>query len=320
MPNTNGVELIALTPDHANKMLALINLIQPSIPWTMDQLKWQFFATPAGPARLYGFQNAKGDLVSLYAAIAQRILDQDEVRLARMVQDVMTHPDYRGRGFLHLLAERCYNDMKQSGEVGYTFPNEKSANSFKRTGWKQLCVVPYRQKALSPFEATVPALDIEISPVRSAFEDSITSIWRVSGLGCGVERSAEFMNWRYAKPATEYFKFTVNGTDGFLVLKNYCTSTHQVLHICDLLVREDKRSLIPKILKFSEYFALFKKASVLTAWLHESHPYASYFDQHGLSLNVNPSRLVFVHDGILRNTGLNDVRRWHLTQGDSDVY
>jgi GNAT superfamily N-acetyltransferase len=301
-------------------MLALINLVQPSLPWTKEYLNWQFFATPAGPARLYGFQDANGDLVSLYAAIAQRVLDQDRVVPARMVQDVMTHPDYRGRGFLHLLAERCLSDMKQSGEIGYTFPNEKSANSFQRTGWKELCVVPARQKALSPVEAIEPPPDIDVSPVVGAFEDSIASIWQASGLGCGVERSTEFINWRYAKPATEYFKFQVNATDGFLVLKIYRTSTHQVLHICDLLVREDRRSLIPKILQFSECFASSKKASVLTAWLHEAHPYATYFDQLGLFLRVNPSRRVFVYDGKPRNSGLTDARRWHLTQGDSDVY
>lgn len=320
MQNVSEVELIALNSSHSNQILSLIRLVQPSLPWTIEYLEWQFYENPAGPARIYGFRNLEGDLVALYAAVPQHVKDEDGVVIARMVQDVMTHPDYRGRGLLHRLAERCLLDMREAGEVGYTFPNEKSANSFQRTGWTQLCIVPARQIKLSSSKTTERPSGIDLTPVAGLFEESIVSVWQASGLGCGVARTAAFLNWRYKKPDTEYFKFYVNTTEGFLVLKVYSTPTYEVLHICDLLVREDRRELIPKILQFCVNFASTKKASILTAWLHEKHPYAIYFDQIDLKLDVNPNRRVFVFDGKPRNAGLTDAQLWHLTQGDSDVY
>ncbi len=65
-----------------------------------------------------------------------------------MVQDVMTHPNYRGRGFLHWLATVCLEDMRNDGAIGYTFPNKLSEGSFRRTGWAELSPIPLRSKDL----------------------------------------------------------------------------------------------------------------------------------------------------------------------------
>ena len=320
MQNIAELELVALNSSHSDQILSLIRLVQPSLPWTTEYLQWQFYDNPAGSARIYGFRNFERDLVALYAAVPQHVQGEDGVVIARMVQDVMTHPDYRGRGLLHKLAERCLFEMREAGEVGYTFPNEKSANSFQRTGWTQLCIVPARQIKLSLSKTIERPTAIDLIPVAGLFGESVVSVWQASGIKCGVARTAAFLNWRYKKPRTEYFKFSVNKTDGFLVMKIYSTPTYEVLHICDLLVREDRHALIPKILQFCLNFASTKKASLLTAWLHEKHPYAIYFDRIGLRLNVNPDRRVFVFDGKPLNGGFTDVQLWHLTQGDSDVY
>ena len=55
----------------ADALLALINLVQPHVPWDRAHLEWQFFAPPAGAARLYVVRDGS-TIVSLYAAVAQR--------------------------------------------------------------------------------------------------------------------------------------------------------------------------------------------------------------------------------------------------------
>lgn len=304
-----------LSQNDSSEILELINHIQPDIPWSKEHLLWQYFETPAGPARLYGIKDPQGKLIAFYAAVAQRIRMGSRRVAARMIQDVMTHPDYRGRGLLHQLAEECCRDIEESGEVGYTFPNEKSANSFRRTGWTELCSVPWRKKSLGPTSSFGnPTLDIY--EVKGLFGDVVSVIWDSRNLTVGVDRDAAYLNWRYSKPATTYFKFLVNDSEGLMVLKLY----RQTLHICDLMTRSDKLKNVPAMLKFCENFGAQRGVNVITAWLPSGHPCSYAFDQYGLEMVTDVTRYVFVHPG--KNTAheLTNPSLWHVTQGDSDIY
>jgi len=316
--NLEGVTSVAVTEADSALVLELVNTIQPSIPWTAEYLRWQFFETPAGHARLYGIKDAPGRLVALYASTAQKVCVGPQSVTGRMIQDVMTHPDFRGRGYLHHLADLCLQDMKGAGEVGYTFPNEKSEKSFRRNGWDELCAVPLRKRhcGRSPPATQMP----DATPVDGDFDTTVTEIWDSSGLKVGVRRDADFLNWRYRKPSNKYFKFLLNANEGVLILKLYQHGQQRILHICDLLVREDRRGIISRTLEFCEQFGMLNKVDILTAWLCGEHPYAPQFDRFGLNLAAESSRFVFVFPGRVQFQDLKRPGLWHLSQGDSDVY
>ncbi len=313
----NGLKIDRATSKDEAALLALINLVQPHVPWTKEHLYWQFFDLPAGPAKLYVIREGEA-IVSLYAAIPQ-ILEIDGHRLeARMVQDVMTHPDFRGRGFLHYLAGLCLEDINQSDIAGYTFPNDRSEKSFRRGGWSELCEVPVRSKDLSGHIHSRGIIRIEA--LDEFFGDRATDIWSVAELGVGVRRDAQFLNWRYGKPNNKYYKFLIEGDRGLLVVKFYSDGNSSVLHILELVLRTRDRDLLPEVLAFCFDFAASHGALTVTAWLPNAHPYASQLDAAGLVIKSMRKRFVFVHAPDAYASRVEDSAAWHLTQGDSDIF
>ncbi len=313
----NGLRTGIATSEDEAALLALINFVQPHVPWTRAHLRWQFFDPPAGSAKLYVMRDGEA-IVSLYTAIPQILEVGGQSLEARMVQDVMTHPDFRGRGFLHHLAGLCLEDIKQSGIAGYTFPNDRSENSFRRGGWSELCEVPERSKDVSGHTPSGGSISVET--VSESFDEWATEVWNAANLPVGVRRDARFLNWRYGKPGNEYHKFRVEDDRGLFVLKLYANGATRALHLLDLVLRTADHDLLPEVLGFCFDFAAKHGAQTVTAWLPHGHPYAPQLDAAGLVIRPQRKRSVFVHPPAAHAGLIEDSTAWHLTQGDSDVY
>ena len=313
-----GLTVATARESDAPALLTLINSVQPHVPWTLEHLRWQYFRLPFAPAKLYAIWNGHS-IVSLYAAIPQRVTVSRSAIEGRMVQDVMTDPAFRGRGFLHQLGAVCLDEMKRDRLAGYTFPNERSESSFRRNGWRQLIQVPNRRAPVAKSSAQ-SSRDYGFEFVENDFDASVTAIWEASGLRVGVCRDAQFLNWRYAKPGTRYHKALLPAGAGLLVLKVHTAESRSVVHILELLVKADQQPFIGDILRFCFSFAAAHGAESLTAWLTPGHPYAKYFDAAGLIVDDSRPRFIFVHSPAAFAEQIEDPDAWHLTQGDSDVY
>jgi GNAT superfamily N-acetyltransferase len=312
----NDAATVAMAgPDQARELVGFINYIQPHIPWDETHLRWQFFDAPAGLARLYTIR-VDGQIAALYCACPKHLTVDGESHTAFMVQDVMTDPAYRGRGFLHRLAKACGDDLTANGEIGYTFPNKLSEGSFRRTGWQELTPVPWR--ACAPIRLDRDGAS-RVSELDGPFPSTVDAVWENAGLRCGVARTAAFLNWRYARPATVYRRFLIDAGAGVLVLKTYQGDDVRLVHICELLVREAARESLPDVLAFCHDYARREGADRLTAWLPEGHPYAGTFDAFGLVREHSSDRYAFVWPRG-EDDPVRDPSNWHLTQGDSDVY
>ena len=317
MIDSKNFNSVILEKKDSNLILELINLIQPNIPWTKEYLKWQFYECPAGPAIIYGIKNLEGKVIAIYCTIPKIInIDKQEIK-GRMIQDVMTHPDYRGRGFLHKLAKICFEDMKKKGEVGYTFPNEKSEKSFRRNKWHELCSIPLRVKILN--NDVKHNVKLETTIVEKNFDESISSIWEQSGIKIGIKKNANFLNWRYRKPGEKYFKFILNSNQGLLILKIFREKEKNYLHICELFVKEDKKDLISNAIEFCEKFAKDYDCHFITAWNNKNHLYAEYYDRFKINLSLN-NRYSFIFFDEKKFKNLKIAEMWYLSHGDSDIY
>lgn len=306
-------EIVLLGRHDTDEILRLLELAMPHIARSREWFTWQYFATPGKSARLYGVR-ADGVLVSFYAAVASRVRIRGAVRTARMVQDVATHPDYRGRGHLHFLGEACLRDIRAAKEIGYTFPNPKSENSFRRIGWTPLSPVPVREKLISG-SVTLES-QVEVSPTTPPFTDAMTTLWGDTALqfAAAVHRDSAQLIWRYSKPSQRYHCYTVGDAErprALLVLKVYDSPAGTWLHVCDLFCGPCEDSLVVELLRYAERFGHDHGATKMTAWLHSNHPHAAFYDQFGLRA-APTDRHIFVTD--------EADAVWHLTQGDSDVY
>ncbi len=312
----DGLPVIMAGQGDSRGVLALVNTVQPHIPWSEADLAWQYFDGPGEtPSRLYAIRDGE-HLVSLYGAAAKPFRLGTRTVTGFIIQDVMTDPAYRGRGHLNFLAKLCAAEIRESEDIGYTFPNKQSENSFRRSGWHELMTVPLRHRLVRVDTEGETALQEQVG----ALGDCATAIWRESGLGCGVDRSGPATDWRYRRPGAVYRRFLLAGGTGFVVLKRYDRDDGPVVHICDLVVTEAARGRLPAILSAIEAVAARDKAAALTAWLPQGHPYAAAYNAFGLGMDPDHDRVMFVTARAPMPALLTTPSAWHLSQGDSDVY
>jgi len=183
-----NIDVVELGEEDYEKVIGLINSVQPHIPWNEEHFRWQYFGRTGYQAKLFGAINEK-NLVGFYSAVHNEFLFENSIREVFMVQDVMTAESFRGRGILHLLGEVCSTAIDGDGSIGLTFPNEKSAGSFRRTGWTEIMGVPLMEAKCTQLasKSSIPISEI------SKFESSVNEIWTDSGLHSGIHRDAEYL-------------------------------------------------------------------------------------------------------------------------------
>jgi len=295
-----------------DQIIDLINIIQPHVPFSREKYLWQYVNPPAGKALLYLILDGER-VVSLYAGIAQNFLVNGKPYTARHVQDVMTHPDYRGKGFLHACATACYEEINRSGAIGYTFPNELSEKSFRRTGWLELCRVPARTKETAPLRVKV-----DLCRQIPLFGGELDELYLQSSQLVGIKRDCDYLNWRSSKPGNSYQRWIIADGTGMMVTKLYPQDQPQRIHLVELLVKKSAEPLIPDLLDFVADFGHRNRAGLMTAFLTEGHRWADYFDQSGLKLSP-PNRFIFYIPQPGTEAILSDPGNWTIMHGDHDI-
>jgi GNAT superfamily N-acetyltransferase len=302
-------------PDDRAAVLDLFNHVMAHMPRTEEEYTWQYESGPAGPAALRVIE-CEGCVVSLYVGTRKRLWVHGQAVPCVMVQDVMTHPDFRGRGFLNYMANRFLEEIRDAGLAGFTFPNKQSENSFRRTGWTELMPIPLR---ITATDASASAANSELEPVEE-FTRETAGIWAASGLGIGVQRDRAFLAWRYARPNSTYHRFWIGGDVGYLVLKVHSDIDRRVVHVCDLVVRETARGLLSAVLEGVHAFAAAQEAPTVTCWMPDFHPYATAFAAAGFARDETNNRYAFVTGSPDLLARLADATAWHFSQADNDIY
>ena len=309
------IEVRELDESDCGRVIELINSVQPHIPWNEEQYFWQYFGRSGYQAKLFGAIHEKS-LVGFYASVKNEFLFKNKVHDVFMVQDVMTAEEFRGQGILHLLGEVCSDAIDGSGSFGLTFPNEKSANSFRRLGWTEVMGVPLREASSSEFERRS---SLQMSEVET-FNELVSEIWNASALCLGIYRDAEYLNWRYSKPGVQYLKFIIGDGAGYLVLKLFTGDREPKLHLLDLVLKEEKIEFAEEVLNFVFSKANDLGANSVTCWLPTGHKYESYFSKFGFTKISSHNRSIFVRSESDQGVLLSKDGQWHFSQGDSDVF
>ena len=296
-------------------LLDLMAVVLPHDPRSLDYLRWQYLAGPAGPAALRLIES-DGRPVSLYVGTRKMLWVDGRVMPCVMIQDVLTHPDFRGRGFLNHMARCFLAEMAETDTPGFTFPNKQSENSFRRTDWTELMPIPLRLAQPRPDQEADGSL---LRPVDS-FGAEAGAIWEAAGLRVGVFRDAAFLNWRYARPQAVYSRFLIADDQGFMVLKVYDRADCRVVHLCDLVVRQAARRRLPAVLAAIHGFAAARRAALLTCWLPDGHPFAADFAAAGFAPDPGNDRFAFTHGAPSLLPTLRQPQAWHFSQADNDIY
>lgn len=111
---------------------------------------WEFEAGPCiGRRPFVWVAEADGRIVGLHPAIPVFLRHGPERIRALWSVDLMTHPDYRGRGIFKTLTERLIEESRHEGiSVFLVLPNRYSGPLLRRRGWFDVATFPVMIKPL----------------------------------------------------------------------------------------------------------------------------------------------------------------------------
>jgi GNAT superfamily N-acetyltransferase len=190
--------------------------------WPVEHFLWKFKDNPAGSG-IISLAEYSGQIVGQYALMPTWLRLGNEVVFGAQSVDTMTHPDYRNQGMFTVLAKACFELAAKKGvEALYGFPNANAYPGFvRRLNWDHTGDVPLLVRFLNPkFNSLfypvrkVASLGLHLLPLGNnaphgidihmapPADDEFTSLVKDSiantdGI-CRVERSAEWLKWRFS--------------------------------------------------------------------------------------------------------------------------
>ncbi|HAP17764.1 GNAT family N-acetyltransferase [Butyricimonas virosa] len=289
-----------------------------------DVWQWRFQNNPAGRFCIkLMWENDK--LVGHYAVSPFDVNIDSGLYQASLSMTTMTHPDYNGRGFFKVLATELYKTIYEQYDIKLVmgYPNKNSHYGFiKNLKWKDLAVVHHLvldTSCLKRVKSDQIFLTNNFRGVHASLLKRISSAFCLS-----VERSVEYLNWRYVdNPLNKYYIFEYVddvGLRGFLVVKLYSMLDGTYgLFIMENGIEGENISLLPIFL--SHIFSFFsEKISTINTWLPLFDRRHIFYEKNGFMLGGKPTywgvRFLDPKFDLLGS----DVRNWYYSYGDSDVY
>jgi GNAT superfamily N-acetyltransferase len=191
--------------------------------------RWRYLTPPDGlcptAVAVDGAQ-----LAGAYLIWPAKIRIGDDVVLGAQSMDTMTHPAYQGQGVFTKLAEACFALAETRGfRVLYGFPNSASYPGFvRRLGWTHTgnvthwirAIRPSRHPKVPPFARGVLDAVAGLLPKgrRAGFEIvagilpssalvTLLDAWSRAPGACQIERTPEWLAWRYDDAAQNAYRW-----------------------------------------------------------------------------------------------------------------
>ena len=221
-------------------------------------LEWRYDTNPVGESISFVARPPGGSAISGYACSPRRAIvggDESTAGIVGETGDVMTHPDWRKRGFFSRLDRAVMEEAKRRGwALAFGLPNSKSAHIFLELGWEEIgSVRPWKfllksdavargarardgrwRAWLMPFDVRRCAHGrAKLDAARSAFRRALIERFdgEVDALSRLVERDfafmlrrdAAFLNWRFLRAPSKLHRAigVYEGTElaGYVVLQ-----------------------------------------------------------------------------------------------------
>lgn len=309
--------------DHQN-LLGFLVTSYPDLGWSEQFMQWQYYDNPSGVAKSWVAKH-NGNVIANYTAIPHQLKLNNKLEKSWRVQDVITHPDYRGLGLYSLLSDSA-NEFLQSKEfpLNFTFPNENSHSVFIKRNWINPNRIPL-WILVEPENAITPSLNIEVQPL-SEFTHNDESIWKnyCDSRTIAVERSANFLNWRYIQnPRGGYspFRLTDGDKSAICVIKSYENPKgEKYAHLMDYFFEDEFR--FEEIINFFLLFSKEKNIKLSSTWSQPNSEISRCLSENNFKLDVQLTRwhVLNINSHELNRSDVIDFSNWHISMGDSDVF
>lgn len=322
----------------------------------VDTFVWKYELNPHGPAVSRVAVNAEGRVVGAYSYVPRRFRRDGERIMLMQASDAMVASEARRQGiFTGLDDVVCEASGEQGIPWAFAYSGRLSYNGFLGNGWKDIGrASPYRYRfraerglrrlgRIGPLAAlAAPLLDrawarrdsqrfAGISPGLARvdrFDEAVDALCEAATPARGLwgERDAAWLNWRYVDCPTgrqECYVLPEDAPDGplagYLVAEFHAGHAFLVDHVAT--TPEARRELLLGFTVMGHQRGMHEA----TALLFDHHPSAAVLTELGWT-RPRPDKLFrdmfpFIVRACRSDAGPEDedIRRWHLADGDRDA-
>lgn len=316
-----------------------------------DLLDWRFRRNPHGPGHFAVAADAgrAGDIVGMIALIATRLRMPGGAVPAVQAVDTVVDPHHRGQGLFVKLGRAVHGgSAEHGGQVAWGFPNSNAAPGwFGKLEWRNFGTVPflfrplrsgYFLKRISPLlgSLNLPLASRRAKPGPSAapverFDAAFTDLWRdfAAGIGCGVDRDADYLNWRLAEHPGAAYR-TVADRDAAGPIRAFASTClldkhgGRICYVMEAMSRPSDEARLVQLLKSEIARAAAGGADVALAWCPPDAPNRQCYRRAGFLPLPERLRGIAIHFGARRigpaaPDEVEDARSWYLSYLDSDT-
>lgn len=309
---------------------------------------WLYRKCPHGEARVWIASDGNGSgILGAAAVFPRRMFVGGEIRVGCVLGDFFIMPHFRSLGPAVLLQRACLEAVGSNGpDVCYDFPAGAMIPVYKRlaiesqklfvrlakplrvdqtvqtrvkTRWLAQGLSAISNRILDSRDRRRRQLsDCTLSLHSGLCDDEFTVLARAvsAGYGVCVERSAEYLNWRYRNHFARSYELLTARRAGALLAYAVFTQDAGNAEIVDLFGVQERGVLSDLI---SGVVALLRQrnAMILSAPMLASHPHVSIFE--GIGFYKRETCPVILYPPPSHAAGEpGDTNEWFLMQGDRE--
>ena len=312
-------------------------------------------------------ESANGEIIGHWAVMPEKIKFSSKTITVAQAVDAATHPKYRRLGINKTLVRNIFSDIQSRYGFVFSFPREIVYKMRVRQGWESFPIpeflsflnydTPLRSFSNNNFvilfgKVALKTLKIyqrgrslfsnsfvkkrKVGPVKiqeiDHFPDETDDFWaRVkSRYEMCLERTANFLNWRFSKYFGDYRMFLARSAEngdivGYLVLrKTRILDVRNVLDVVDFQVLLGEDECVLNLLDTAMTIAKNERYDLVHCRVPVWHRYAALLYKKGFFsikhtfglFKIYQPRIAFYR--LKKEAVFPKVRRWFYTLADTD--
>ncbi len=284
---------------------------------------WAFRANPVGRTDLLlAFDGDR--LVGELGAVPLRMTSGGTGLAATRLQNLVIHPDARGRGVFLESSRRLDEHLRTVGvDLVLGFPNDRSFPAFRGPlGYVHVTDLPtWTLRARDLSAGTDPEVEVRLGPSRDLDDQDAAWLQRHSGNGLATLRDPAYMRWRYHPSSGKSYGFVralrKGDTVGLAVFKVF--DPEASVDLLEWAVPGDPSAGVAMLDALAR--SVGNRAQALFCmWIQPLRPDREALVAVGFAPTSRTTHLIARGLSDRAPACLADPDAWHLSMGDSDVY
>ena len=244
-----------LTSEHVEAIANLYRLAFKKEP-NLDLLRWKYFGTPAGDAKLSGIFS-EDELVGSGALLPEQMSVFGEAQRVYKCTDLMVHPSHRKRGLAKMIIDSLKSSITIDGKISlsYTMCSKIATYGFAKNNYVKLSNIynPFKPIAVVKinqlFSGAKRLYSSGTLQKSDAIPDGLSSFeFSTSPDKIEVKKSLDYLQWRIKNPKFKYTTISYLEGDAVVGYVIVGLGKSNLLNIIDSEVKNNDRKVLKSLL------------------------------------------------------------------------